>query len=323
MNRPFLYIVFCALLFAMHISAKAQVNLVPNGSFEEHDTCPDNVGQITYAKYWYSPTLGSPDYFNMCTTNLCPNFFDIGIPNNRYGYQYPKTGFGYAGFGTYVSWLDTSSDCIEYLQIKLINPLNSGYKYKLKFQLSVSEISKYTIKNLGVLFSNNSVTNNGTAILNVAPSYLFNQYITDTINWIELSLIYTAIGGEEYLTIGNFSYSQYTDALEIDEKDTLGETYYYIDDVSLTEIEEDIFLTNVFTPNNDGFNDRFIINLRGEIGLIRIYDRWGNKVFEHDVSNKVEWDGDSNGKPCSDGVYYYVLQLGNKKTYKGSIQLLR
>lgn len=79
-----------------------------------------------------------------------------------------------------------------------------------------------------------------------------------------------------------------------------------------------LFVPNVFTPG--GSNPVFFISSYGLIEYsIKIFDRWGDKVFE---SNDVReyW----NGNNVSDGTYYYVIRatgLG-KKEYdkKGFVQ---
>lgn len=88
-----------------------------------------------------------------------------------------------------------------------------------------------------------------------------------------------------------------------------------------------VFIPNAFTPNGDGKND--ILFVRGEVieSLnLKIYDRWGEKVFETvDISHG--WDGTYRGAPCEPGVYDYHLQvtcLGMKQYFKkGNITLLR
>ncbi len=92
-------------------------------------------------------------------------------------------------------------------------------------------------------------------------------------------------------------------------------------------------LPNVFSPNGDGQNDFFIpfpYRYVKDID-IRIYDRWGLLVFETFDPN-INWDGRNkdSGKPCSDGVYYYVcdvheIRLEGIQTIvlKGFIHLLR
>ena len=61
MNKPF-YIFLFILVFCGE--AKTQANLVPNGSFEDTLSCPNNGGQIGLAKKWFDPNLLSSDLFH-------------------------------------------------------------------------------------------------------------------------------------------------------------------------------------------------------------------------------------------------------------------
>lgn len=80
---------------------------------------------------------------------------------------------------------------------------------------------------------------------------------------------------------------------------------------------------NTFTPNGDGINDWFMLhNLPEEncyyrFANIKIYNRWGKKVFEADNKN-FTWSGDK----LPAGVYYYILDYTNA-LYKGSITILK
>jgi gliding motility-associated-like protein len=70
-----------------------------------------------------------------------------------------------------------------------------------------------------------------------------------------------------------------------------------------------IFMPNTFTPNGDGLNDKFRIrtNVLSSIKYFRIFDEWGNLVFEtHNLDEA--WDGSTNGKANQMGVYVYVLE---------------
>lgn len=68
---------------------------------------------------------------------------------------------------------------------------------------------------------------------------------------------------------------------------------------------------NVLTPNGDGINDQLLVTNAGCIlyGTWYIYNRWGNLVYSsQDVA--AGWNAtDNSGKPVSDGVYYYVLDV--------------
>jgi len=58
------------------------------------------------------------------------------------------------------------------------------------------------------------------------------------------------------------------------------------------DVDCEIVVPNVFSPNNDGMNDRFEIEgIRSKTNTVRIYNRWGQKVFEAN-NYKNQWDGD-------------------------------
>ncbi|MEZ4985569.1 MAG: gliding motility-associated C-terminal domain-containing protein [Saprospiraceae bacterium] len=76
------------------------------------------------------------------------------------------------------------------------------------------------------------------------------------------------------------------------------------------------YIPNIFSPNDDGFNDGFTIF--GGPGLERIeklqvFSRWGSLVFETtDIVPNTEllgWDGRFNGELVNPGVFVYVAQL--------------
>jgi gliding motility-associated-like protein len=71
-------------------------------------------------------------------------------------------------------------------------------------------------------------------------------------------------------------------------------------------------LPNVITPNGDGDNDLFIpfpYKFVEKIEL-KIYNRWGNLVFETQNPD-INWDGTDykSKQPVSDGVYYYLCDV--------------
>lgn len=73
----------------------------------------------------------------------------------------------------------------------------------------------------------------------------------------------------------------------------------------------EITFPNVFTPNEDGVNDKFQPYIVCD-QIIRdyrmiIYDRWGETVFET-FEYKDSWDGTINGFPMATGVFVYWVQ---------------
>jgi gliding motility-associated-like protein len=66
----------------------------------------------------------------------------------------------------------------------------------------------------------------------------------------------------------------------------------------------EIIVPNVFSPNNDGANDFYFMDvINGKTFEATIFNRWGNKMYTIDTLN-AGWDGTIDGTPASDGVYF-------------------
>lgn len=93
-------------------------------------------------------------------------------------------------------------------------------------------------------------------------------------------------------------------------------------------VGEGILIPNVFTPNNDGTNDYFYIPSMGIKEFhIKIYNRWGNFIWET-TAPKIEWDGRNySGEQIPDGTYYFlltaVLGSGDNRSTTGHVTLIR
>ena len=83
-------------------------------------------------------------------------------------------------------------------------------------------------------------------------------------------------------------------------------------------------IMNLFTPNNDGFNDLWELPELVSWGKcqVRVFNRWGKLVFADDNYNNT-WDGTSNGKPVPEGPYYFVIKTENNGTVKGTVNIVR
>lgn len=91
----------------------------------------------------------------------------------------------------------------------------------------------------------------------------------------------------------------------------------------------DLFMPNAFSPNGDFLNEFYPGNKYKDPGspyLMRIYDRWGEKIFESQ-SPVVEWNGTVNEKPAPQDVYvYYVKYVGCdnvERWFRGTFTLLK
>jgi gliding motility-associated-like protein len=85
----------------------------------------------------------------------------------------------------------------------------------------------------------------------------------------------------------------------------------------------ELFIPNVFSPNDDEINDRFLIGYTGSQPFnVQVYDRWGVMLYEGN-NKTIGWDGnDQNGAAVVEGVYFYRVKVGNK-AYAGDVTLVR
>ncbi len=85
-----------------------------------------------------------------------------------------------------------------------------------------------------------------------------------------------------------------------------------------------IEIPEVFTPNRDGVNDRFVIIKPYGVRIdLEVYNRWGTKVFTRN-NYQNDWDGRGDnaffGQDLVDGGYYYTIKALNNN---GTTQILK
>jgi gliding motility-associated-like protein len=103
-----------------------------------------------------------------------------------------------------------------------------------------------------------------------------------------------------------------------------------IDDIVITKFRTGatVFVPTGFTPNKDGKNDVLRPILAGikKLDYFRVYNRWGQMIFETREHNKG-WDGTIGGKDQNPGTYVYVLEAvdytDKPVAQKGTVVLLR
>ena len=114
--------------------------------------------------------------------------------------------------------------------------------------------------------------------------------------------------------------------------DAYGCAVVRLEGASPCTFDDDVFVPEAFSPNNDGINDAFVIpGIEGyRDNRITIFNRWGGKMYEaagYD-NRSVVWDGTSPDGLYSGlapaGTYFYVLELGNgREALTGYIYLNR
>jgi outer membrane protein OmpA-like peptidoglycan-associated protein len=216
------FISFCIFLYFYSVAQ----NLVKNPSFEEYVSCPEKISQIRSCKYWKSPSQATPDYFHSCSHK-----YSSSVPVNVLGKQYARTGDAYTGIILFKKKFPYN----EYIQGEFSKTLVEGKLYNVSFFVSCSELSKYSVNNIGVYFSKYDITSN-TFILrteqkrnklkNVTTNYFF-----DKNKWLKFSGVYKAKGWEEYLIIGNIRLCNNEKCRLENENGNVEISYCYIDDV--------------------------------------------------------------------------------------------
>jgi len=94
-----------------------------------------------------------------------------------------------------------------------------------------------------------------------------------------------------------------------------------------------MFIPNTFSPNNDGMNDVFYPRGSGifTIKRIKIFNRWGEIVFEKGIVNANDasqgWDGTFRGKKLNPDVYVYMVEVlcdnNTPLVFKGNVALIK
>lgn len=84
-----------------------------------------------------------------------------------------------------------------------------------------------------------------------------------------------------------------------------------------------------FTPNRDGYNDKWqVFAAEGCFTNVKVdvYNRWGALVYNNDRYDN-SWQGEFKGKNLPDGTYYYIIRAkdgsGRTQTLTGNVTIIR
>lgn len=202
---------------------------MPDPGFERVRTLPSKNGNgITCTKNWLCPMgTGSSDYYHKDGTR------HAGVPKNVFGRQKPHSGKAYGG-------MCIRKKFMEYVETKLTDTLIAGRDYLVEFYISRAEKSIGAVKEFGVLFTKKKIMGVGEVGLAVEPSvdFIKRSGYRKKKKWMKFSAVYHAQGDEAVLTLGHFNYKK--------GKRFKGFAHYYVDDVTVTLIEEktDSLITN-------------------------------------------------------------------------------
>jgi gliding motility-associated-like protein len=150
------------------------------------------------------------------------------------------------------------------------------------------------------------------AIFSYYDSVSYNVYVFEHTEPLETGINYTftwdietfplRYGPRQVVTFGTMD----TFRVTLTVADDLGCTSTTSQDILVVE---DISVQNVFTPNNDGINDFFMITSNGGFPIsLRIFTRAGILVYSTEGTT-LTWDGrTASGQELNPGIYFYTIE---------------
>jgi hypothetical protein len=298
------------ILFVLPSPSFSQSNLVPNGDFESYSSCPPNpFGTINYAVPWFQPNYpyagagGSSDFDHFCSGYDCSSFM-----------QCPRSGEGMGGIGLFhFPHLDTDEGR-EYLEVGLIDSLKPGKKYCLRIYVNMLDRDCFPVKQIQAVLTNDSLlytSPNFEYIPGQMPVLEADAVVDDSINWVMLSTVHTAMGGERFLTIGCFEPGDsviYDSICPNPLPPGSYAGYYWFDDISIYE-QPDVFAGNdTLIPPGDSVQ-------LGSSGRPDVFYSWSPStgLSDPDIANPMATPGisttyiltisDTNSLACSNILY--------------------
>ena len=217
-------------------------NLISDSSFELEDAALlKNLKSYelltTTFKTWGTPNLTSADLFNTSVKST-----KTAIPKNDFGIEEPLDGKGYAGFRAFTK---DPKKYRTYLQGKFPKKLTKDKRYCIRFNVSLADLSKWGVNNIGMFLSDRKVQNNNDYALTFVPQITAagNAPVMENQGWEKICGNYIASGKEEYFIIGCFG-EEAVLQMEKNKKpaniegNIIPEAYYYLDKIEVNEIDD-------------------------------------------------------------------------------------
>ncbi len=251
----------------------AQINLVPNWSFEEYyyqknyewnDYLDSTVKEWNdYTFLDRSMVFSAGGYCNSDANNT--NIW-VGTPLNLLGYQYPVHGKAYLllSMRTYKDSINPSYRNIRGAKLK--SPMKIGSRYQCSFNLSPAEKSNMALNKFGMLFFTNE-TNLGIGKNEAYKNQkwpnrahiLSDSILFDTTRWYKIEQEFVADSAYAFVLIGNFFNLDSLTYKQITYDSTLPAHYsttsfYYLDAVEVFELSPKVYSNKYIICKDDTVN---------------------------------------------------------------------
>jgi len=213
--------------------------------------------------------------------------------------------------------------------------LQEGVTTKIKFTIKVKNEGFIPVTGVTVLDSLSSfyniVSSETSASQGTFSSPIWNVGTLDTGEVATLDITVEIVNSGDLS--GSAANGDYNNTAQInacdqfDSDSSPGNSVATEDDQATVQVTPTgIIIPEGFSPNNDSTNDLFVIENPSSIKLkLKVFNRYGNMVFESD-DYKNDWNGKSNaGSDLPDGTYFYQLteDVENGKTYTKSLSIRR
>lgn len=339
------HLTILCLFIALATQSNAQVNLVPDGSFEDYKEDnnfgnfifrpSENDGKYNRSKVWFM-AHGSADLYTthndstgqLMTCNLSLPGIGVRIPRTALGFQYPRTDSCYIGlycWGGYIDYLCDNNFYREWAGVRLLDSLKENHCYRFSMYVSRAEKTGYNASSLGAYFTRDSLYSQWSPTIQmIYPQNIDSVQIQQNpdiaiwdTNWVEISGIFRAKGGERYLYIGNILKDLYYTPIPIppySNPDSVycQNSYFFIDDVSLYETEEpcgvgikEAFVGKIkIYPNPAAENVTITLPQSTNKAELLIYTMQGQLLSQTQLSNTQT----INTSTLANGLYLFVIQ---------------
>jgi outer membrane protein OmpA-like peptidoglycan-associated protein len=211
--------------------------IVPNGNFDDFEfKSLKAANQVNLATPWITPNVTFCDLFSKGVKSP-----KIQVPANEHGIQEPASGSSYAGFRGYSK---DPKKARTYLEVKLNQKLVKGQQYCIRYSLSLAELSKFAVNNVGVYVTEKKLQYSKDNALMVEPQVTIADNVPINImdSWEHICGTFTAAGGEEYIVIGGFGAENKMKVEKMKKPagisgTVVNEAYYFIDNVEIVAID--------------------------------------------------------------------------------------
>ena len=299
-------------LFAFAYSANAQVNLVPNWSFEDTAYCTTATNPILVAPPWFSANYATPDVYSMDPDQACEVYMDPNDVIGEHCFQAPFHGSRFAGA---YFWVD-GGPIKDYLEVELLSPLQAGHSYRVAMEVSLPDCYEHAFDLFGAYFSADTVfdaTLPNPGVLPFVPQAQFHDpvFYANVVDWMHVEDGFVANGGERFMVIGSFVDNAFADVLNVGGMAWTNGGYYYIDavevvDVSIVEAIPELHVQVVA-------ENELVITWPG-VGFIErlaIHDEVGRTVIEQTVRQPATQLQVALPSEVASGLYLITVQCSN------------